>query len=288
MIDTTTGAVTTTTMALLNDIDITPAGQRILAASYAGIEVYDAVTLAHLSTVDVTPPDDYVTRIAVSPDGTRAYALVGPAGGYGRANLVSVIDTSTYSQIATISIPDSGDIAISPDGDTIYVTELDGRTTLIISADTNAVTGQFVTDQSTSGPQWVAEGVDGKVYVTDYSLRTLYVVNVGDTTPSNNVAPSPRAPTGTFDSASGTTTGNVNVVDQDGDSLRYYLLYPPSYGAVTLNAETGDYIYTPYLTDDGYNQPYQDGFQVVVTDGNYVTTATVSVQTFVDPWMFSW
>ena len=116
----------------------------------------------------------------------------------------------------------------------------------------------------------------------------MYVVNVGDTTPSNNVAPSPQAPTGTFDPATGSTAGNVNVVDQDGDSLRYYLLYPPSYGAVTLNAQTGDYVYTPYLTDDGYNQPYQDGFQVVVTDGNYVTTANVPVQTFVDPYMFAW
>lgn len=64
--------------------------------------------------------------------------------------------------------------------------------------------------------------------------------------------------------ATDTTAGDVNVVDRDGDGLRYYLLYPPSY------------------------QPYQDGFQVVVTDGNYVTTTTVPVQTFVDPYMFSW
>ena len=219
-IDTDTGAVTTVNTAYLIDIDVvkTPAGTRLYGGQYTGdvVKAYNAATLADVGTIDVSDfgAGSYVTRIATSPDGKRVYALVSASDGYGRSKMISVIDTATNREIATIADPSGAiDVSVSPDSKRVYVAQYDGRTTLVIDPVTNTVSGNFTTDQSSGGAQFVAEAPNGKVYVTDYDLRTVYAVNVGDTTPSNNVAPTWRGPTKTFNPATGVTTGNVNVGD---------------------------------------------------------------------------
>ena len=57
-----------------------------------------------------------------------------------------------------------------------------------------------------------------------------------------------------------------------------------TYGTLTLDENTGDYVYTSYGTNDGYNILYEEAFTVVVTDGHYTTTGTIYVQTYVDPY----
>jgi YVTN family beta-propeller protein len=291
-IDTDTGAVTTVNTAYLIDIDVvkTPAGTRLYGGQYTGdvVKAYNAATLADVGTIDVSDfgAGSYVTRIATSPDGKRVYALVSASDGYGRSKMISVIDTATNREIATIADPSGAiDVSVSPDSKRVYVAQYDGRTTLVIDPVTNTVSGNFTTDQSSGGAQFVAEAPNGKVYVTDYDLRTVYAVNVGDTTPSNNVAPTWRGPTKTFNPATGVTTGNVNVGDGDGDPLRYYVSSPwVTYGTLTLDENTGDYVYTSYGTNDGYNILYEEAFTVVVTDSHYTTTGTIYVQTYVDPY----
>ena len=291
-IDTNTGIATTVSTPYLRDIDVvnTPNGARIYAAqgNASIIKVYDANTLADLGTVNVTAlgAGSYLTNLATSPDGKRVYALVSPSDGYGRSKLISVIDTATNTEIATIADPSGAlDVSVSRDSKRVYVAQYDGRTVMVIDPLTNKVTGQFITDQSTGGVQFVAEAPNGKVYVTDYDLRTVYAVNVGDTTPSNNVAPTWQGPTKAFDPATGVTTGNVNVGDGDGDALKYYVSSPYlSYGTLTLDENTGDYVYASDLTYDGYYILYEESFTVVVTDGHYTTTGTIYVQAYRDPY----
>jgi DNA-binding beta-propeller fold protein YncE len=248
-------------------------------------------TLAELGTVNVTSPGtgSYLTNLAASPDGKRVYALVSPPDGYGVAKALSVIDTATNREIATISVPAGAlDVSVSPDSKRVYVAQYDGRTVLVIDSATNQLAGKFTTDQSTGGAQFVGEAPNGKVYVTDYDLRTVCAVNVGDTT-SNNVAPSWQGPTKNFDPANGVTFGKVNVLDNDGDALKFYIASPwLSYGTLTLDENTGDYVYTSYLRDDGYNVLYEESFTVVVTDGHYTTSGTIYVQAYVDPYSLAW
>ena len=259
----------------MSDLNITPDGTRILAAPgrYAAelgqataIKVYDATTLSEVDTIDFTTlgSGSYVSRLAVGD--TRAYALVSPANSYDKARQISVFDTTTNTEIATIAAPNGvWDVAVSPDGDKVYVTQTDGRTVIVIDAETNTVQGKFTTDESTFGAQDVAAGLDGVVYVTDNSLRTVYAVKVGDSTPPNNVAPAWQPLSGTFNEATGVTTGKVKVADGDNDTVKYYLLSPASMGTVTIDENTGNYVYTPLLSNDGYNLPSEDSFAVIVT-----------------------
>ncbi len=125
------------------------------------------------------------------------------------------------------------------------------------------------------------------MYVTDYALRTVYAVKVGDTTPPNNVARALQPPSGNFNEATGVTTGKVNVADGDNDTVKYYLLSLPSMCTVTIDEQTGDYIYTPFLANDGYNLRFDDAFVVIVTDGYYVTTGSVIVRSYNELYAYS-
>ena len=291
-IDTDTGEVTTISTPYVRDIEATKtaAGTRIYAGQYdaSAVKIYDGATLAVAGTVQLTAlgSGSYVTNVAVSTDGKRVYALVSPSDGYGRAKSLSVIDTATNSEIATIAIPSgASDVSVSRDGSRVYVAQYDGRTTMVIDAVTNRVSGSFITDQSSGTAQFVAESPNGTLYITDYDLRTVYAVKVGDTTPPTNAAPTWNGLTETIDPTTGVTTGSVNVGDGDGDALKYYVSSPYlSWGSLTLDENTGSYTYTPALTPGPETIMWQESFTVVVTDGHYTTTGTVYVQTFVDPY----
>ncbi|MDH6593098.1 hypothetical protein M2165_002987 [Variovorax sp. TBS-050B] len=103
-------------------------------------------------------------------------------------------------------------------------------------------------------------------------------VNVG----AINDPPVPRNPDAppqgqTFDSATGRYTattqedtafaGRVAAGDVDGDALTYTVSAQPSHGAVTLDAATGAYTYTPTADYHG-----ADSFEVSISDGRGGTT----------------
>ena len=68
-------------------------------------------------------------------------------------------------------------------------------------------------------------------------------------------------------------SGRVVGADADGDALTYAVTTQPVNGTVTINPQTGEYIYTP---KPGYNG--QDGFVVTVTDGHGgSSTSTVNI-----------
>jgi YVTN family beta-propeller protein len=125
-------------------------------------------------------------------------------GGY---SAVAVFETDPQSanynkQIATIIVPAGvQDLAVSPDNSRLYVTSGDGKTVTIVNTTNNAIVGTFATDQTSSGgrasyvpfdwypvynvaafTRYITVSQDGKVYITDYTDGTLYVVTVGDQT----------------------------------------------------------------------------------------------------------
>ena len=192
VIDTATNTVGfTKTTAILNDMEVTPGGTRIYGAEgdYRSIPVFDAVSMTPAGGVEVRAPGGwpYVSKLAISPDGKRGYAVVAPdAIAGGDAVTVVALDTdptsATYNQqIATITIPGGAqDVAVSPDG-RAYVTNLDGKTVTVIDTATNTVIGSFITDQgSNGGTRDIAVGPDGTIYITDASDGMLYVVTVAN------------------------------------------------------------------------------------------------------------
>ena len=79
---------------------------------------------------------------------------------------------------------------------------------------------------------------------------------------------------GNPDASTGVVTGNVTATDADGDSLTYSTPATTSKGAVTINAGTGAFTYTP--TDASRSVAGSDTFTVTITDG-YGGSAPVTV-----------
>ena len=101
-------------------------------------------------------------KVAVSPDGTRAYVT-----NYG-SGTVSVINTSNNQNIATIAVGGSPvGVAVSSDGTTVYVADNYGSTISVIRSAGNSVTG---TASVGLYPYGVAFSPNGK---------TAFVANVG-------------------------------------------------------------------------------------------------------------
>ena len=74
-------------------------------------------------------------------------------------------------------------------------------------------------------------------------------------------------------SESGSTSGQVTGVDEDGDSLSYEVTSQPTNGTVTLNSQTGEYTYTAFSNSNAT----EDVFVITVTDGENETSVTIRV-----------
>ncbi|QSE93891.1 hypothetical protein JWS13_37465 [Rhodococcus pseudokoreensis] len=219
----TNGVITSQPLGYFTDLAVSEDGRRLYGTSGASVTVIDTESMTAISTLsvgpvwDLTRPSseftDVTSSVAVNADGTRAYATYHvttvelASGGYsngqfitdssgrlwrvtGGYEVVSVIDvdpsTTTYgTQLATVRLPEGAqDVAISADGDLLYVSGADGRTISVIDASTCAVLGTFVTDPdgSTSGQYGpyrfllVDPDTGGTLYVTDYADGAMYAV----------------------------------------------------------------------------------------------------------------
>ena len=87
--------------------------------------------------------------------------------------------------------------------------------------------------------------------------------------------------TATRDGYTGRITGNINAIDPDGDPLTYATTYGPWYGTMTLEAGTGNYIYTPFLNAD-QGVLTDELVTVAVSDGTYTLYKDWWILTFRD------
>jgi YVTN family beta-propeller protein len=90
---------------------------------------------------------------------------------------ISVIDTSTNQVIDTISTNDPRQIAISPDGDFLYVTNVNSTTVKIISTSTNEVVSSIEIGRATL---LIAINPSGDLACIGASNGSIYVVNLVD------------------------------------------------------------------------------------------------------------
>jgi len=91
---------------------------------------------------------------------------------------VSVIDTATNSVVGgPISVgPSSYGIAVSPDGQLVYVLSVGGASVSVIDTAANSVVGSPLSVRSASGMVVSPDG--SHIYVTSPSSRTVTVISV--------------------------------------------------------------------------------------------------------------
>ncbi|MFD7011963.1 Ig-like domain-containing protein [Rhodococcus jostii] len=224
VVDTATNTlVTSQSLGYFTDLAVSEDGRHLYGTSGASVTVIDTESMTRTAEVTVGPVwdltrsssefTDIVSSVAVNAVGTRAYATYHvstvelASGGYsngqfivdgtgrlwrvtGGYEVVAVIDvdpsSTTYgTQLATVRLPEGAqDVAISADGDLLYVSGADGRTVSVVDTSTHAVLGTFVTDPdgSTSGSYGpyrillVDPDTGGTLYVTDYADGAVYAV----------------------------------------------------------------------------------------------------------------
>jgi YVTN family beta-propeller protein/VCBS repeat-containing protein len=217
---------------------VSPDGTRLYALSRAA----DKVTVIRTSDNQVigsAAVGDSPRGIVLSPDGQVAYVTNYNSG------TVTVLNTvgTTPVFVKTISVGSQPEgIAISNDGALVYVAN--GRDTVsVIDTRTNTVLGSPVAIDSPAEIGAHAIAVSGnKIYVTDYVDDFVRVIDVArvQTAPQANGLPT----VGTPDPTTGAVTGDLDVIDTDGDALSYTVTDTPDKGSLTVSAK-GIYTYTP-------------------------------------------
>jgi len=179
----TVQVIDTTTDTVVADITVGTAPWG-LSETPDGTEVYVAnaedstVSVLNTSTNSVVatiPVDNDPVCLQVSPNGK--YVYVGNSGG----GSVSVIQTSTNTVVATIPVKNPEQIAISPDGATVFVSNLwlnDANTyggVTVIDAMSNQVVTTIVLNDAIDGIAVAPD--DASVYVTELTLNQIVQIS---------------------------------------------------------------------------------------------------------------
>lgn len=171
-------------------VAITPDGKRAYVGN--GEEATQQSTVSVIDTssnmvTNVIPVSFFPFGIAIgnTPFGTRAYVAITPAG------IVSVIDANpnspTYNTVIT-NIPVGVapiEVAITPDGSTVYVTNAGDNTVSAIDTGTNLVTSILVG----AGPAGVGIGNTPfgiRAFVTNSEDDTISVIDADPNSPTFN------------------------------------------------------------------------------------------------------
>jgi YVTN family beta-propeller protein/cysteine-rich repeat protein len=123
---------------------ITPNGAYVYVASGSppNVFVIDTATNAVVATIPIAgPADTGANDVAVTPDGTKAYAPnATEVPGSVPGKTVSVIDTATNALVETVTVGNgAASVAITPDGAYAYVTNYADHTVSVLATATNTV-----------------------------------------------------------------------------------------------------------------------------------------------------
>ncbi|WP_068606939.1 tandem-95 repeat protein [Paenibacillus swuensis] len=223
--------------------------------------------------------------VVVNSDGTYTYT---PNPDYNGTDQFTVVvsDGNGGTDTATVTIavtpvndyPVTADVFLTTPEDTqvsgqVPGTDVDGDvlTYSLETSPTNGVVTVNADGAFTYTPQQDFNGFDSfTVRVNDGQGGTAES-NVAITVTPVNDAPVAQDVTETLPEDT-TTSGKINALDVDGDTLTFSLLSGAANGLAVVNPD-GTYTYTP---NADYNGP--DSFSVLVDDGNGGTdTATVSI-----------
>jgi len=148
------------------------------------VAVIDTVTNAISGTIKIGGFDILTGGMVVSPDGTKLYVVSNnPADTSSvisaTGSMVSVVDTATGMVTATIPFGDAAafrNLAISPDGSTLYAASDFTDTVAVIDTATNRVTN---TIQKVYGAGPIVVSPDGSIaYVGAFTGGVVYAISV--------------------------------------------------------------------------------------------------------------
>lgn len=130
--------------------------------------------------------------VAVSPDGTRLFVtnfLTATASGAGSLwgnGTLTVVDTATRSVLTTVTVgANPSGVAVSPDGNRVYVANSGAGTLSVVSTATNAVTSTITVG---ANPVGVAASPDGqRVYVANGGSASVSVIDAAALTVTSTI-----------------------------------------------------------------------------------------------------
>lgn len=181
------------------------------------------------------------SRAQTPPVGTVAYVT------NQFADTVSVIDTSTNTNVGTITLPPPSScvascalrspagLAVTPDGKFVYVANRGNGTISVIATSTNTVSATIqVLCDCTSSPVGVAITPDGtRAYVTDVTRFQIEVIDTNPASPTYNTV------TTTIASDVGNPVGPISI-SPDG-AAAYYTFGTGSVGRIDTNPTSPNY-----------------------------------------------
>lgn len=212
-------------------------GNYTLSASGQGLTATAAATVVALGAVG-TIAADFVTGLAVSPDGRRLYTVSGSN------SACRVFDTATYASIGTINLPgNSFRIVTSPDGDRAYC----GAGGDVAVIDTERLT--VLTTIAVEGAREMALSFDGRwLYASNNS--TLSVIDVPDNRVLKTISLRDMRnvvfhPHGQWAYAALPFTSRIAIIDTTTHEVTGHIenVYGALHGAVSIDS-MGSYLYT--------------------------------------------
>jgi YVTN family beta-propeller protein len=185
-----------------------PLGTRAYVTNQSSnsVSVVDVATAHELAQI---PLDNNAFNLIVTKDGKKVFATTA-------SGKVYVINTATNLKVDSLQLPPvTNGLALSPSGNTVYISSRDGGTVTSIDTRTHAVLGTLTTG---GRPQRLAVSLDGKeIYIANEDLG-LDIWSLTTKTRITSVAMDAYGlgltPDGVQVYVSGPLTGIVTIVDR--------------------------------------------------------------------------
>lgn len=148
------------------------------------VSVVDTANQSVVATIPVAPSNSALSGVTVTADGSKVYVTWSTSSSGTVTGMVSAIDTTTNSVVATIAGVGAGPagLAVTPDGRKLYVGDIDfsDSNVYVIDTATDTITGTIPVGIQ---PRGVAVTPDGsKVYVANKISNTVSVIDTATDT----------------------------------------------------------------------------------------------------------
>ncbi|WP_374158958.1 Ig-like domain-containing protein [Mycobacterium sp. G7A2] len=278
-------------------ITVTPVNRAPATADDSYTTDEDTTVTGNVLGNDTDPDGDMITatvvlaanhgEVQLSSDGSFTYT---PDTDFSGTDTFSYVasdgSTSSAPTLVTITVTPVNDVPVAED-DSFTISEDSRLHGNVLSNDTDS-DRDLLTASLASGPAHGsltlnADGTFSYLPTANYTGTDSFTYTVSDGTSAGNTATAtitispvndaPVANNGSFSvSEDSTYTGNLDVIDVDGDTVSTDVVTGPAHGALTLN-DDGSFTYTPDADYTG-----ADSFTYTGTDGVRTTSpATVTI-----------
>ena len=278
-------------------ITVTPVNRAPATADDSYTTDEDTTVTGNVLSNDTDPDGDTITatvvlaanhgEVQLNSDGSFTYT---PDTDFSGTDTFSYVasdgSTSSAPTLVTITVTPVNDVPVAED-DSFTISEDSRLHGNVLSNDTDS-DRDLLTASLASGPAHGsltlnADGTFSYLPTANYTGTDSFTYTVSDGTSAGNAATAtitispvndaPVANNGSFSvSEDSTYTGNLDVIDVDGDTVSTDVVTGPAHGALTLNGD-GSFTYTPDADYTG-----ADSFTYTGTDGVRTTLpATVTI-----------